>query len=350
MVMGAAMMVGWIIGIGLSMGREWQDARFRSPQEIVSMLGAPVIAGVPPINARLSPVARGQILFLDPHSPSAEAYRSIRTSLHLGPCRDARTILLASPTSGDGKSTTASNLAIAFAQAGLRTLLIDCDMREPVQHLIFEVDGSVGISSVIAGETKLNDAIRVTRVSDLYLLPCGPIPASPVELLGGHRFAKLMRSLLATFDRIVIDSPPLMTVADARILAASADATLLVLRMNQSSRHYGVMAFEALQKVGANVLGAVANDTIAVRENNLYRGSWQYASSAKRVMASIANRAGEESALSATNVDVLLTAHALTVDEPDWTADARAEKETNRPAAVKRKDISPDDAGNAHGW
>ena len=162
MVMGAALMVGWILGIGLAMGREWHDARIRTPQEIIAM-GTPVLATVPPINARLSPVARGQILFLDPHSPSAEAYRSIRTSLHLGPCRDARTLLLASPTSGDGKSTTASNLAIAFAQAGHRTLLLDCDMREPVQHLIFEIEGSVGISSVVAGEKKLKDAIRLTR-------------------------------------------------------------------------------------------------------------------------------------------------------------------------------------------
>ncbi|HWE03258.1 MAG TPA: polysaccharide biosynthesis tyrosine autokinase [Tepidisphaeraceae bacterium] len=353
MVLGAALMVGWILGIGLALGREWRDARLRSPQEIVRFLGTPVLAAVPPINARLSPVARGQILYLDPHSPSAEAYRSIRTSLHLGPCRDARTLLLASPTSGDGKSTTASNLAIAFAQAGCRTLLVDCDMREPVQHLIFETDGSVGISSVVAGEKKLKEALRPTRVPSLYLLPCGPIPASPSELLAGPRFAQLMRSLLGSFDRIVIDSPPLMTVADARILAASADATIMVLRMNQSIRNYSVTSLDSLQKVGANVVGSIANDMIAVRESHYYRGSWQYASSAKRVMASVAGRLSVEQTVvtvGPVGVDLLPTGEAFAVDEPDWSADVRPNKGVERQAsAAQNADASPG-AGNAHAW
>src|SRR4029079_8558980 len=102
---------------------------------------------------------------------------------HLGAFRDAKTILMASPMSGEGKSTSASNLAIAFAQAGHRTLIVDCDMREPVQHLIFETDGAIGLSSVIAGEEKLRDAIQPTRIAGLYLLPCGPVPANPTELL-----------------------------------------------------------------------------------------------------------------------------------------------------------------------
>src|SRR5690606_38119079 len=137
LVLLASLMFGCLGGLGLAMAREWQDARLRQPEEIPAILGTPVVSVVPRINPRLSPVTRGQIVHLDARSPVAESYRSIRTSLKLGNAADAKTILVASPTPGDGKSTSASNLAIAFAQAGERTLLIDCDLREPVQHMVF---------------------------------------------------------------------------------------------------------------------------------------------------------------------------------------------------------------------
>jgi len=318
LILAAALTAGWVLGIGAALLREWQDACLRTPEEIMSILGLPVLAAVPRINGRLSPVARGQLVHLDARSPVAEAYRSVRTALHLGAAREARTILLASPTPGDGKSTTASNLAIAFAQAGHRTLLIDCDLREPVQHMIFETDNNIGLSSVVAGEEKLRDAISPTRVPGLYVLPCGPVPANPSELLAGKRFGELMQALVETFDRVVIDSPPLMTVTDARILAASADATILVLRMNQSMRKFGLMAVDGLEKVGANVLGAVANDVAATRGYGYYGGSWQYAASAKRLTAasqrSLAN--GPRSAVRETEQEL------VTIAEPNWTAEA----------------------------
>lgn len=344
LVLAVAMMLGMVLGIGLAMSREFAAARLRTPEEIPALLGMQVIATVPPINSRLSPVARGQILHLDPQSPSAEAYRSIRTSLHLGPCREATTYLMASPMSGDGKSTTASNLAIAFAQAGHRTLLIDCDMREPVQHLIFESDGSVGVTSVVAGENKLRDAIRATRVPSLYLLPCGPIPANPSELLASRRFSQLMRALVETFDRIVIDSPPLMQVADARMLAAAADVTLLVLRMNQSMIKYGVTALEGLERVGANVLGAVANDIAPLRDN-YYRGSWQYlpAMSARRMMEAVGGRRGETASaapLSRRDFD-----ETLPINEPDWaTEQASADGPADAGPLEPKDDLSSDEA------
>ncbi|MDB5293995.1 MAG: Tyrosine-protein kinase ptk, partial [Phycisphaerales bacterium] len=321
LTLGAAIMVGWVIGIGLAMAREWQDARLRTPEEILTLLGMPVLATVPRINARLSPVARGQILYLDARSAISEAYRSVRTALHLGASREAKTILLASPMPGDGKSTTASNLAIAFAQAGHRTLLVDCDLREPVQHLIFETDAALGLSNVVSGEEKLRDAVRPTRVAGLYLLPCGPVPSNPSELLASKRFSQLMRALVETFDRIVIDSPPLMTVADARILAASADATVLVLRMNQSMRKYGIMAVDSLERVGANVLGAVANDVPTTKADNYYGGSWQYASSAKRLMASAPSRLPDETAPVPARPVRRPAEEAFDIAEPDWSAD-----------------------------
>ncbi|HZL37644.1 MAG TPA: CpsD/CapB family tyrosine-protein kinase, partial [Tepidisphaeraceae bacterium] len=258
--------------------------RLRSADEVRIALRMSVMAMVPRINPRLSSVARGQMVYLDARSPVAEAYRSIRTSLNLGSSSGARSVLIASPAAGDGKSTTASNLAIAFAQAGQRTLVIDCDLREPVQHLIFETDGTVGLTSVIAGEAPLRDAVRPTRVPGLYILPCGPVPSNPSELLAGKRFARLMSSLCARFDRIIIDSPPLTNVADGRVLAAGADATLLVLRMNHSNRRLGELALDGLQKVGAQVIGAIANDMPAGHGHHYYGGSWQYASHVKHLM------------------------------------------------------------------
>jgi capsular exopolysaccharide synthesis family protein len=312
LVLGAALLAGWVLGVGLSLAGEWHDARLRSPREIVTVLGTAVVATVPRISKRLSPVTRGQLVRLDVRSPVAEAYRSVRTSLHLGASPKAKTILLASPMEGDGKSTTASNLAIAFAQAGERTLLVDCDLREPVQHLIFEADGRVGLTNVVCGEVKLRDAVCATRVPNLYLLPCGPVPLNPSELLTGRRFDRLMRALSASFDRVIIDSPPLTVFTDARVLAAGADATLLVLRMNQSVRELGLWALDGLGRVGANVVGAIANDVSPGRAYRRYGGTWQYAAqSADRV----GRAAGEPLALAGSS-DV------LTIEEPDWSSDA----------------------------
>lgn len=328
LVLAAAMMVGLVLGIGMAMFSEWKDARLRTPDEIHALLGVPVLALVPRINAKLSSVARGQLVHLDSRSPASEAYRQARTNLNLGTPSELHTVLVASPTGGDGKSTTASNLAIAFAQAGQRTLLMDCDLREPVQHLIFESDASIGLSSVIAGEEKLRDAVRPTRVPGLFLLPCGPVPSNPSEMLAGKRFGQLMKALIASFDRIVIDSPPLMSVADAQIMAASADATLLVLRMNRSARSLGALSIAGLEKVGANVVGAIANDVAPSRRYGYgYNGgSWQYAISANRLLAAVgvpSNGNGNGHEL-ASVTQQQLPEELLGLDEPDWSAEPRA--------------------------
>ncbi len=312
----AALMVGWVLGIGMALMREWRDARLRTPEEIPSLLGTPVIAMVPRMNTRLSPVTRGQVVRLDARSPVAEAYRSVRTSLHLGTAGRAKTILLASPAPGDGKSMTASNLAIAFAQAGERTLLLDCDLRQPVQHMVMEVNGDVGLSSVMNREATLRDAIVATSVPNLHVLPCGPIPENPSELLDSKHFAKLMQTLSAAFDRIIIDSPPLISVTDARILASSADVTLLVLRMNKSMRALGTLALDGLEKVGANVIGAIANDVPSSKAYHYYGGSWQYATNARLLPPLGAGLSADQAQPGASGEG----GEMLVIEEPDWAA------------------------------
>ncbi|HEV7299973.1 MAG TPA: polysaccharide biosynthesis tyrosine autokinase [Tepidisphaeraceae bacterium] len=321
----AALLAGWVIGIGIALLREWQDARLRTPEEIRAVLGTPVIAMIPRINPQFSPVTRGQLVRLDMRSPAAEAYRGVRTLLQLGSSSGAKTILMASPASGDGKSTTASNLAIALAQAGDRTLIVDCDLRQPVQHMIFEISGEVGVSSVLAGEAKLRDAISPTEIPGLYVLPCGPVPENPSELLTGKKFARLMQSLTKSFDRIIIDSPPLMNVTDARILAASADATIVVLRMNRSMRRLGVLALDGLDKVGANVLGAIANDVPSDRDSRQYYGSvLQYERDTKRMLTLAQAGGGDPNRRMSPNVTPPnFAVQALTINEPDWSRDSQ---------------------------
>ncbi len=321
LILAAAMMLGCMMGMGLAMLREWQDARLHTPEDILAVLGTPVLATVPRINPQLSSVNRGQTVRLDSRSITAEAYRSVRTSLFLGVAGKARTILVASPMPGDGKSTTASNLAIAFAQAGDRTLLIDCDLREPVQHLIFETNGNAGLSSVMAGDVKLRDAVRATRSPGLYILPCGPVPANPAELLSSKRFGRLIQALSKTFDRIIIDSSPLLRFSDTRILAASADVTVLVLRMNQSMRTLGVLAINGLQKIGANVVGAVANDVPSGKAYPYYGGSSQYVAPARAFVTQGALTAKHSDAWSVARPAEKVAAEALMIAEPDWSTD-----------------------------
>ena len=273
-VLAIALLAGSLLGTGLGLLRDWMDRKLRSAEETTTVLGMPVIATVPRISGRRSLADRGQLVERDSMSQAAETYRTLRTAIHFGTTGDVRTVLLTSPAPGDGKSTTASNLAIALAQAGHRTVIIDADLRKPVQHKIFEVDGSTGICDVLARKAGLKDVLRRTAITRLFVLPCGTIPRNPSELIASKGFAKILESLAGTFDRIVIDSPPVMAVTDARIIAATADATVLVVRMNKSDRKLGALAVDALHSVGANLLGWVANDMPKGSEK--YYGGYGY--------------------------------------------------------------------------
>lgn len=277
-----ALLAGLLLGSGLSLLAESRNGRLSTPVEVQALLKTPVIGVVPRISSRLSAVARGQLVYLDAHSPIAEAYRSIRTTLQFGPARQARTILLASPMSGDGKSTAASNLAIAFAQNGCRTLLLDCDLRSPVQQTIFGLDGDCGLTTVLKGENKLHESVYQTACPGLHVLPCGPRPGNPSELLASPAFAALMDTLGKRYDRIIIDSPPLCAVTDARILAAFCDATLLVLRMNQSMRDFGIDAISGLAMVGARLVGAIANEVSSGVAGHGYGYGYGYGQEARQ--------------------------------------------------------------------
>ena len=260
MTLAAAGLLGWLAGIALAFLREHQDDRLRTPEQTAALLGLPILGRVPTGRTHLGWRGRSSLPHRQAPAPVTEAFRDLRAAVQFGPAREAKALLIASPSVGDGKSTVASNLALALAQSGTRTLLIDCHYRHPVQNRIFDLVGSPGLCAVLAGQDKLVNVIVPTHVQNLYILPWGPPLPDSGSLLMGQRFDNILRSLRNTFDRIVIDSPPLHGFSDSKVLAAAADATLLVVRMNYSSRVLAQASLGEFLKVGAAVAGVIVND------------------------------------------------------------------------------------------
>ncbi|HZN67282.1 MAG TPA: polysaccharide biosynthesis tyrosine autokinase [Tepidisphaeraceae bacterium] len=278
MVLLQALLAGLVLGSGFAIVRDWTDQRLSSVDEIQSLLGLNVLGVLPRMTGREAPAVRGQKVQIDPMSDVAEAYRTIRTAIYFGaPEGKTKRILVTSPAPGDGKTTSASNLAIAMAQAGQRVLLMDCDFRRPMQHRIFGIEDGVGLTSVVAAQIPLREAVKPTGTPGLYLLPSGPIPRNPSEILNSRTFARVLEKLEEKFDHIVIDSPPVMPVTDARILGASCDVTVLVLRAQKSTRRLSLHACESLLSVGSRILGVIVNDVPKRRGGYGYGyGYYQY--------------------------------------------------------------------------
>ena len=203
---------------------------------------------------------RGQEIRVKPKSGVAEAYRTIRTAVFFGvPKDEAKTILITSPGPGDGKSTLASNLAIAMAQAGQKTLIIDCDFRKPTQHTIFHADNQTGVSNIFAENLSFEQAIQHGPVEGLDILTRGPEVPNPCEILNSEVFIKTIKRLSERYDRIIIDSAPVTVVADSQILSAISDVTIVVLKAEKSTRRLSQQAMHNLLSVGARVIGVVVN-------------------------------------------------------------------------------------------
>ena len=260
-IMLLALLLGLVFGGGFALIRDFTDYRLRSVDEIASVLGVPVLGTVPRMVKTNGVSSSGRKVHLEPLSVVAEAYRTIRTAVLFGRPKDqARTILVTSPEPSDGKSTLVSNLAIALAQAGQKTLVIDADLRKPVQHTIFEIDRKKGLSGVLAQTISVEDAIQCSNIEGLDVLSCGPDVPNPSELFSSEAFAGILKKLTEKYDRIVLDSPPVAPVTDSQILSAVCDVTLLVLRAEKSTRRHSQQAREGLAAVGGHVLGVIVND------------------------------------------------------------------------------------------
>jgi capsular exopolysaccharide synthesis family protein len=233
---------------------------------------------------RVPPEAKDLIVHSHPRSSVAECCRTIRTNLaFMSPDKPLKTFVVTSPNPTEGKSTVAISLAVTFAQSGRRTLLADTDLRRPRVHRAFKIPSLVGATSVLAGESKLEDAFHETVVEGLYVLPCGPIPPNPSELLHSGAFSRLLKEMSEHFDVVVLDSPPVGVVIDAAILGPQVDGAIMVAKSGRTSRDALSHSLRQMRDVGSNMLGCVLNDIDLSRHSDYggyyyYRGDYTYSS------------------------------------------------------------------------
>lgn len=258
---GLAVALGLIIGVGAAALRESLDRTIRSPEMLSTAASAAVLSAIPfDQRAQKEPlITEGSA-----HSKRAEAMRQLRTNLQfVNVDRPVRSIVVSSPLPGEGKSSTVCNLAIAFAEAGKKVLVIDADLRRPRIADYFDLEGAVGLTNVLAGRVPVRDALQPWGDTGLWVLPSGHLAPNPSELLGSGNMADLLASLGATFDVVVIDTPPLLPVTDAAVVATLADGCMLIARHGETTDHQAAKAVGALGAVGARLLGCVLTMTPA---------------------------------------------------------------------------------------
>lgn len=198
---------------------------------------------------------------LSPKSPISEQYRTIRTNLQFSAVDDdLQTMLVTSAGPGEGKSMTTANLAVVYAQQGMKVLLVDADMRKPTVHYTFRIDNLRGLSNVLVGDSTLEEAVTASDVDNLDLISCGPIPPNPSELLSSRKMKRMIEEATHLYDLIIFDTPPVLAVADSQILSNMVDGSLLVVRSKHTDQEAAQKAIESLQAVNARVLGTVLND------------------------------------------------------------------------------------------
>ncbi|WP_059106212.1 CpsD/CapB family tyrosine-protein kinase [Shouchella shacheensis] len=211
----------------------------------------------PPVNQQ----KRQLIADVNKHSPIAEQYRTIRTNIEYSAIdKEINTLLVTSAGPGEGKSTTASNLAVVMGQNGQRVLLIDSDMRKPTAHYTFGMMNTRGLTNVLSRQQKLEDVVQNTSIENVELLTCGPIPPNPAELLSSKMMEMLLHQASAEYDIVILDTPPVMAVADAQILSNKVDGTIIVTSSGKTDREQIEKTKENLLKVNANILGVVLNN------------------------------------------------------------------------------------------
>ena len=253
-----------LLGLGLAILVDQSELAFRNPSEIFERLQIPVVGRIPRINIRQIEASQGHASLVAAHKPAAtasESFRDVRTGLFFrSNVDDIKTILFTSPSPGDGKSTTISNIAISIAQAGKKVCLIDADFRRPRIHQYFGQELVPGLLGVLSGELELDEAIQPCGIQeDLYLLPAGGRPSNPGELVTSEEFRNLIEALREKFDYVLIDSPPVLPVSDPATIASMVDGVYLVTRIRKGVKLTSQKAKETLDRVGANWMGVIVN-------------------------------------------------------------------------------------------
>jgi polysaccharide biosynthesis transport protein len=264
-----AIVAAFVLAAGASYLLAFLDNTIKSPEELKHLTSLSTLGAIPHI-----PGENQQdrlITITEPRSPISEAYRSLRTGVQFSTIDrpDNSVIQITSPSPSEGKSVTSANLSVVIAQAGMRVLLIDADMRRPNQHKIFGMDNRFGFTHLLRSlrnqnldesfDKTLNDLVRKTHVEGLDILTSGPIPPNPSELLGSNTHRQVVQALRSRYDFIVMDSPPILLVTDAVVLSTQVDGTILVLNAESTQKNQLKVSVDRLKEVNANILGVVVN-------------------------------------------------------------------------------------------
>ncbi|WP_342388785.1 CpsD/CapB family tyrosine-protein kinase [Salinicoccus bachuensis] len=204
---------------------------------------------------------RSMVVANQPHATVSEQFRILRTNItYSGVDHPIRSVLFTSAIAGAGKSTIAANMAVAYAQAGVKTLLVDGDLRRPTTHYTFEVPNRKGLSKAIIDHVPPEDMVTKTEFDKLDLMTSGPIPPNPSELLASKSMEALMNALAINYEMVIIDSPPLLSVTDSQLLCKQADGVVLITDVENNDRNELLEAKDLLDKAGANIIGVVLNN------------------------------------------------------------------------------------------
>ncbi len=271
-----AMVLGMFMGCGLAFFNEYLDDTLKTPEDVKEFLGLPFLGIIPKIKEQ----EERQIELTvrnEPKSVTSEAYRGLRTNVMFSSAEQSpKVILITSALPEEGKTTTAINLALAMAQAGSKTLMLGCDMRKPNMHKIFGISKEMGLSNILTGSAQYKEVCQPSGVDNLDLIPCGPIPPNPSELLGSQKMNELIDQLKQDYDCLIMDSPPLTVVTDASLLGKKSDGVILVARAFITSKQAVKTGLEQLHNIGAKILGVAFNSVDMEKEGSYYYSKYYY--------------------------------------------------------------------------
>jgi len=280
-------LVGLAAGLGLAMMWEKSDSSVHTAEDVSQYLNLEVVGMIPMMHFGTKPKKRQRGNYVamsddqqmdacivtqnDPKSPVSEAYRSLRTAFQLNTfTAPPKTIMVTSTVPGEGKTTTAVNMAVTFADSGMKVLVIDTDLRRPHAHHVLNLDRGPGLADVLREGLDPKSVVRETGVDNLYAISSGRVPPNPSELIGSDRMKDLMDTLSKEFDIVICDAPSLLVVTDPVILSTGVDAVILVVSVNNARRETILRGKKLLDTAQANVVGAVLNGLEATRRNYYY--------------------------------------------------------------------------------
>lgn len=261
--LGLGAVAGLIFGIGIAFFLEYLDTSVKSLEDVERYLQVPVLAVIPK--------DVGVLHKQSGMSPDAEAYRILRTNIEFNRKNpEDNAITVVSGGAGEGKSTTLVNLAYICAQGGYTTLMIDGDLRRPRLHTFFDINNAVGLTNYLTTELALEDVILQTPVDNLYFMPSGILPSDAAGILNSRRMSELIQDVKQRFDLVLVDSPPILGVSDASVLASEVDLTMIVVQHRKLPRNMLIRVKQAVENVGGHVIGVVLNN-VDVRSDSQYQ-------------------------------------------------------------------------------